>query len=131
MNRSIGLVVLNISTALYLAATGIMGFSKRGELYTAANQIFDGNLANIFAIVLSVCAVAAGVFILLRLFGTEIAITEILLVVLMIVWIVFILLIDIIPLINGKFNFVDFLRNSGAHLMVLGGMALATARFSR
>jgi hypothetical protein len=131
MNRSLGLVVLNFSTALYLLATGIMGFSKRGEFNTAANQIFNGNLVNIFAIVFSICAVAAGVFILLRLFGTQIAITEILLVILMIVWVVFIILIDIFPLVNGKFNFVDFLRDIGTHLMVLGGMSLATARFSR
>jgi hypothetical protein len=133
MNKSLGLVILNISTALYLIATGILGFSDRffkgGEIRQAANAILRGNATEVCAVILSVCAVAAGVFILLRFLGVEIAITELLLVVLMIVWIIFIILIDIVPLINGKFNFVDFLRSIGAHLMVLGGMALATERF--
>jgi hypothetical protein len=133
MNKSIGLVILNISTALYLIATGILGFSdklfKSGEIRQAANAIFRGNVADACAVILSVCAVAAGAFILLRFFGAEIGITELLLVILMIVWIIFILLIDIVPLANGKSNFVDFLRSTGSHLMVLGGMALATEHF--
>jgi hypothetical protein len=133
MNKSIGLLILNISTALYLAATGILGLSDKlfrgGEIRQAANAIFKGNIANIFAIILSLCAIAAGVFILLRLFGARIAITELLLVILMVVWIIFIIWIDILPLLNGKGNFVDFLRSIGAHLMVLGGMSLATERF--
>jgi hypothetical protein len=133
MNKSIGLVILNISTALYLIATGILGFSDRlftgGEIRQAANAIFKGNIADACAVILSVCAVAAGAFILLRFFGAGIGITELLLVILMIVWIIFILLFDIVPLVNGKTNFVDFLRSTGGHLMVLGGMALATEHF--
>jgi hypothetical protein len=133
MNKSIGLIILNISTALYLFATGVLGFSDRllggGEIRQAINAIFSGNIANILALVLSVCAIAAGVFILLRFFGATIAITELLLTILMIVWIIFIILIDIVPLIGGRFNVVDFLRNIGSHLMVLGGMALVTERF--
>jgi hypothetical protein len=133
MSKNIGLVILNISTALYLIATGILGFSDRlfkgGEIRQAAHAIFRGNVADICAVVLSLCAIAAGAFILLRFFGAEIAITELLLIVLMIVWILFILLIDILPLANGKSHFVDFLRSAGSHLMVLGGMALATEHF--
>jgi hypothetical protein len=132
MNKSLGLVILNISTALYLIATGILGFSGRfsgGEIRQAAHAIFSGREAEACAVILSVCAVAAGVFVLLRFFGIKIAITELLLVILMIVWIIFIILFDIVPLINGKFNFVDFLRSIGAHLMVLGGVALATKHF--
>jgi hypothetical protein len=132
MNKSIGLVILNISTALYLIATGILGVSSRlfksGEIRQAASALFRGDAANIFAVVLSVCAIAAGAFILLRFFGAEIAVTELLLLVLMIVWILFIILIDVLPLVKGNSNFVDFLRSIGSHLMVLGGMALATGR---
>jgi fatty acid desaturase len=134
MNKSIGLVILNVSTALYLIATGILGFSglsKDSEIRQAANAIFSGNVAEVCTVILSVCAVAAGAFILLRFFGAGIGITELLLVILMIVWITFIILIDILPLINGKDNFVDFLRSIGSHLMVLGGMALATKHFGR
>jgi hypothetical protein len=133
MNKSIGFLILNISTALYLFAIGVLGFSDKifggGEIRQAANAIFRGNVANICALILSVCAIAAGIFILLRFFGAEIAITELLLIILMIVWIIFIILIDIVPLTGGKSNFVDFLKSIGAHLMVLGGMALATEHF--
>jgi hypothetical protein len=133
MNKSFGLVILNISTALYLIATGILGISnklfKGGEIRQAAYAIFRGNAAEICAVILSVCAIAAGAFILLRFFGAEIAVTELLLIILMIVWIIFIILVDLVPLVTGKFNFVDFLRSIGAHLMVLGGMALATEHF--
>jgi hypothetical protein len=133
MNKSIGIVILNISTALYLIATGILGFSDRlfkgGEIRQAANALFSGNIAGVCALILSVCAVAAGAFILLRFFGAGIEITELLLIILMIVWIVFIILIDIAPLFKGRSNFVDFLRSIGSHLMVLGGMALATEHF--
>ncbi|AEF81092.1 hypothetical protein [Leadbettera azotonutricia] len=136
MNKSIGVFVLNIATALYLLATGIIGLAGRswkniagGEIRQAVEGIFKrGNLREILIVVLAIAAIAAAAFILLRLFGIEVAITELLLIILMIVWLVFIILIDIIPLFDGK-NFVDFLRSIGAHLMVLGGMALATEKF--
>jgi fatty acid desaturase len=127
-------MLLNISTALYLLATGIMGFSDRlfkgGEIRAAVREVFGrGDLSGVIAIVLSICAIAAGAFILLRLFGVSIPITALLLVILMIVWVIFILLIDLIPLFKGSRDFVDFLRIIASHLMVLGGMALATERF--
>jgi hypothetical protein len=136
MNKSIGLIILNISTALYLFALGVMGLPSRlsgfagGEIRQAALAIFSGNLAEICAVALSVCAIAAGVFILLRLFGAGIAVTELLLVILMILWIVFIAISDILPLVRGNSGFVEFLKALASHLMVLGGMALATNRFS-
>jgi hypothetical protein len=133
MKKSIGILIINISTALYLIATGILGFSDRlfrsGEIRRAASALFRGNTAAVCTVVLSVCAVAAGAFILMRFFGAEIAVTELLLIILMILWIIFIILIDIVPLVNGRSDFVDFLRNIGSHLMVLGGMSLATRRF--
>jgi hypothetical protein len=134
MNKSIGIVLLNIATALYLLATGIMGFSDRlfksGEIRDAVKEVFGrGDVSSAVAIILSVCAIAAGAFILLRLFGVNIPITELLLVILMIVWLVFILLTDLVPLFKGSRDFVGFLRTIASHLMVLGGMALATERF--
>jgi hypothetical protein len=122
-------MILNISTALYLFASGVLGFSGGGEIRQAVNVIFSGNVANICTLILSVCAIAAGIFILLRFFGIDIAITELLLGILMILWIVFIILIDIVPIFGGGFNFVGFLTRIAPHLMVLGSMALATERF--
>jgi hypothetical protein len=135
MNRSIGLFLLNISTALYLFTTGILGFSGKswsgeGEIRRAVTGVFRGDLAEILIVVLAVLAIAAGVFILLKLFGIEVPFTEMILIILAIVWIVFIILVDAIyPLTHGGANFIDWLRSLGAHLMVLGGITLATERF--
>jgi hypothetical protein len=137
MNRSIGVFLLNVATALYLLATGIIGLSGKslksllsgGEIRTAVSGVIKGDFAEVLIVILAICAIAAAVFILLRLFGISVPVTELVLVVLMIVWVVFIILVDCIPLFKGKANFVDFLRTFGSHLMVLGGMALATERF--
>ena len=131
MNRSIGAFILQLSVALYLFATGILGFRQVGEIRTAALAIFKpGGLTDIIVILIAVCAVAAGVLLILELFKIEFNITEVLLIILIVVWAVFILLIDIIhPISNRMPDFVDYLRGLGSHLMVLGGMICATKRF--
>jgi len=131
-SRSIGLVLLNISVAVYLFATGIMGItgSKGGEIRTAVESVFSGDFARILTIIISVLAIAAGVFILIRFFGISISITEILLIILAITWLIFILMIDIVYPINNKgINFIDWLRSFGSHVMVLSGIILGTKRF--
>jgi hypothetical protein len=57
--------------------------------------------------------------------------TEPILIVLAIAWVVIIIMIDVIHPLNsrGNVNFVDWLRIFGTHLMVLGGICLATERF--
>jgi sterol desaturase/sphingolipid hydroxylase (fatty acid hydroxylase superfamily) len=135
MNRSISVFLLNISVALYLFATGILGLSgkswfKEGEIRRAVTGIFKGDFAEILIVVLAILAIAAGVFILLKLFGIEIPLAEISLIVLAIVWLVFIILVDVIyPLNHRGANLVDWLRSIGSHLMALGGITLATERF--
>lgn len=129
------MIILQISVALYLLATGILGLSgknwfREGEIRQAVSAIFRGNVAEVVIVVLGICAVAAGILLLIDLFGIEIEITELLLIILMIVWIVFIFLIDIYYPITKKVpNFVDYLRGLGAHLMVLGGMACTSKQF--
>ena len=136
MNRSIGLFLLNIAVAIYLLATGILGLTGRkyfpdAEIRRAVTALFKGDLAEILIVVLSILAIAAGVFILMKFFGIVIPITELLLVVLAIVWVVFIIMIDIVHPLNQSrgVNFVDWLRTLGSHLMVLAGIAMATERF--
>ena len=136
MNRSIGLIVLNFAVAIYLVATGILGLTGRrffpdGEIRRAVTSLFQGDIAELLIVIFSVLALAAGAFILLKFFGIHIPITELLLVILAIFWVVFIIMIDIVYPINNQrgFNFVDWLRTLGAHLMVLGGITLATERF--
>jgi len=130
MKKSIGLILLNFAVAIYLFATGILGLTGTGgEIGQAVRGIFSGDFAKIIVVILSVIAIAAGVFILLKFFGLSIAITELLLVILAIAWLVFIILIDVVYPIGHKGDFVEWLRGLGAHLMVLGGIALATERF--
>jgi len=140
MNKSIGGFLLFLATALYLLATGLIGLLNRsnffknlvngGEIRQAVTAVFKrGNLAETIITILSILAIAAGVFLLLKFFGIDIPITELLLVVLAIVWVIFIIMIDIVyPLSKGS-NFVDWLRSLGSHLMVLGAILLATERF--
>ena len=136
MNRSLGGILLSFSVAIYLLATGILGVSGRkffpdGEIRKAVTSIFKGDLAEILIVILAILAIAAGAFILMKFFGIVIPITELILVILAIVWIVFIIMIDIAHPLNSrvKTNFVDWLRNFGAHLMVLSGIILSTERF--
>ena len=135
MNKSIGSIILNFAVAIYLLATGILGVTGRkyfpdGEIRRAVTSLFKGDLAEMLIVILAVLAIAAGVFILLKFFGIDIPITELLLVILAIVWVVFIIMIDIVHPLNRKGgNFVDWLRSLGAHLMALGGILLATERF--
>ncbi|MDR2597719.1 MAG: hypothetical protein LBC76_10435 [Treponema sp.] len=131
-SSSIGLVLLNLSVAVYLFATGIMGItgSKGGEILIAVNSIFSGDFARILMIIISVLAIAAGVFILIRFFGISISITEILLIILAITWLIFILMIDIVYPINNKgIDFIAWLRSFGSHVMVLAGIILGTRKF--
>ena len=140
MKRSIGLIVLNFSVAIYLLATGILGVSKEkslfgvtdGEIRKAVTAVFGrGDLTDILVIVIGVLAIAAGGFILLKFFGIDIPINELALVILAIVWVVFIIMIDIVTPIdsNSKFNLVDWMKTFGGHAMALGGILLATERF--
>ena len=141
MNRSIGLTVMNFAVAIYLLATGILGVTGKGSLFgklkgedeirAAVSSIFKrGDFAEVLIVVLSVLAIVAGIFIILKFFGVEIPMMEICLIVLAIVWVVFIIMIDIVaPIKSNGVNFVEWLRTLGAHLMVLAGIALATERF--
>ena len=135
MNKSIGLVLLNFAVAIYLLATGILGLSGKkffaeGEIRKAVTAIFKGDFAEILIVILAILAIAAGVFILIKFFGVDIPVTELLLVILAVVWVVFIIMIDVVaPLSSKGTNFVDWLKTFGAHLMALGGILLATERF--
>jgi len=135
MNKSIGGILLNFAVAIYLLATGILGLTGRkffpdGEIRRAVTSLFKGDFAEIVIVVIAVLAIAAGAFILIKFFGIDIPITELLLVILAIVWIVFVIMIDVVYPVNHKgTNFVDWLRSLGAHLMVLAGILLATERF--
>jgi len=134
-NRSKGLLLLNLAVALYLFATGVMGILKEAEneIGVAVDEIFKGggSVPEVLTIVLSVVAIAAGVFLIIKLFGVSISNTEMLLIILAVVWLVFILMIDIIyPLSSDlKPPFLHWLRIFGSHVMVLAAILMGTGKF--
>jgi hypothetical protein len=139
MSKSVSIsgLPLNIAVAIYLFATGILGLTGRkyfsdGEIRRAVESLSPkGNIAEMLIVILAILAIAAGVFVLLKLFSIHIPITELFLIILAIVWVVFIIMIDIVyPLNNQKTtNFVNWMIGIGTHLMVLGGICMATERF--
>ena len=140
MNR-IGAILLNVSVALYLFANGILGITKEstifsprgGEFGKMVQTIFGrGDFSDVLTIVLGVCAIAAGVFLLLALFQIEVPITDLILLVFICVWVVFIVIVDIVnPLQNNnKISFLQYLLQIAPHLMVLGALVNSTKRFS-
>jgi hypothetical protein len=144
MNK-IGCFFLNVSVALYLFANGIVGISREkilgfsfggGEFGKMIDTIFkraDGDFKNILIIVLSVCAIAAGIFLLLSFFRIEISVTDIILLVFICLWLVFIVIVDIInPFQNSnKVKFLEYLLQLTPHLMVLGALITSTRRFGK
>ena len=131
MNRSIGGFILYIATALYLLAAGLIGiFSRGGEFYVMVSSIFGGGgLATIIGIIFAVAAIAAGVLLILQLFGMEFGIIEIILIVFAILWIIFIVVFDILGLLRGHPSFLGWLSALALHLMVLGAIASGTRAF--
>jgi len=133
MNKGIGSTLLYFSVAIYLFATGIMDITlkKRGEISAAVRSLnITGDFYNVLVIVLSLCAIAAGVFILLKFFGISIEAIETLLIILAVTWAVFIFMIDIVPLFKSNtIDFVLFLKSFGYHVMALAGILLSTERF--
>ena len=130
MRGSIGILLINISVALYLAATGIMGFQGEGNIQVAVRAVFSrGDFSNILVIILSIVALAAGVLIIVRLFNANIPIIDLLLLVVAAVWIVLIIMVDIVGPINARPHFVEWLVSFSSNLIVLGGIALSTNKF--
>ncbi|MDR2941858.1 MAG: hypothetical protein LBV17_04620 [Treponema sp.] len=133
MNR-LGLFLLNIAVSLYLFANGVIGITgKRNEFYNMVATIFHGssNFNSVLTIILSVCAIVAGVFLLTTLFRNNLAITDLILLIFIVLWVIFIIIVDIIrPLSsNSAVQPLNYLTLLSAHLMVLGALLSSTRRF--
>ena len=133
MNR-IGYLLLNIATALYLFANGIMAISndRGGELVKFVDTIFiRGAFSNRFLVFISISAFMTGIFLLLPLFKIKIPIFDTGLLFYAIGWMSFIVFNDIIYPISSKANFLVPLKDLAIHLIVLGTFFTAIKRFSR
>jgi hypothetical protein len=134
MNR-LGFLLLNIAVALYLFVNGILGFSDGGEFKRIAGSIFTGDFAKMVTIILSVCAIAGALFLMLQLFKVivPIPITDLILFIFVIVWAVFVVIVNIINPVSGgfkNFEFLPYAAQLSAHLMVLGALITSTKRFA-
>jgi len=136
MNR-LGFFLLNIAVALYLFANGILGFSSanKSEFSTIVRTIFPRgwDFNNVLIIVLSACAIIAGVFLLVAVFKNDVPVINVILYIFIGLWFIFIVIVDIInPVTNGRIgDLLGFLRQLSTHCMVLGAIITSTKRFGR
>jgi len=138
--KNIGVFLLNIAAALYLFANGIVGISREkvlgisfggGEFGKMVQTIFGrGDFSDVLTIILSVCAIAAGVFLLLTLFSVKIPITDLILLIFVCLWVAFIVIVDIISPLKDGIKILDYLLQITPHVMVLGTLVIANKRFT-
>ena len=143
---SLGMLILQIALGCFLLAfgiltlqldKGILGKLQAGvtgnEVAIAVNQILKGDAANIVIILLGVCEIVSGAFLLLSLFTSLGKIASLFNLIVLIAWIVVIIVIDFMGpcgLLNGAFKnmwtFLFFLKTLAMHMLVLG--AILTVR---
>lgn len=122
--RGIGLLLLQIALALYLAVTGLSmlgsGFSiKSIQATKAVHHIFSGNLAGIVAIALGVILLLCGVVLILRMFADTHRLDRLLKFVSLIAWIAIAVIIDII---NFPGLSTEWTLNVAKDLLIIGGL---------
>jgi uncharacterized membrane protein YphA (DoxX/SURF4 family) len=142
MNRSVGLVILQISVALFLLVSGVTGLlhTSAGDLaavVTFLNKMFENqSVVTLVIIVLSVCELIAGVFLFSELFTKDLRITDIILFVFVILWVANIILVDFVGPISAGISFkslsgvLSYLSTLASHLMVLGALIMVTKKFN-
>jgi len=142
MKRSIGVVVLQISVALFLLVSGITGIirSSAGDLTAVVGFLGDlfrnDSLVGFIVVALSVCEIIAGFFLLMEIFTTDLRITDMILFIFIILWIVNIVLVDFVGPIGEGSSFrsvngvLDYLGTLSSHLMVLGALILVTRKYN-
>jgi hypothetical protein len=140
MNK-LGFFLLNIAVSLYLFVNGILGFASvyKSEYYTMVRTIFpkgwvinEWDFAYFLIIVLSVCAIIAGVLILTAVFKNDLPVINVILFIFIVLWVAFIVIVDIIsPLSSNNVELLAYLKQLSAHLMILGALFTSTRRFGR
>jgi hypothetical protein len=140
MKRSIGLTILQVAVALYLLVSGITGLlrSSAGDLAPVVNFLNEflqnSTIVTITIIVLSICEIIAGAFLLAELFTAELKLTDIIIFVFIILWVANIVLVDFLgTLTEGSVfrsvnNVLKYLSTLSSHLMVLGALITANKK---
>lgn len=135
-------IILHLAVSLFLIVSGIMTVQLDGgflgslqagisgnEIASAVRHIFSGDLANLLIIILGICELIAGVFLLLNFFMNTGKLSNLFVLIILIVWIVVIVLVDILGnggLLGGAFSslgsFLGFLKSFSGHLLVLAAL---------
>lgn len=142
MKRGIGLITLQVAVALFLLVSGVTGLlhTSAGDLAPVIgflNDLFkNASIVTIMIIVLSICEIIAGFFLLTELFTTDLRITDMILFIFIILWIANIVLVDFIgPIGSGSIfrntgSLLAYLSTLSSHLMVLGALIMVTKKFN-
>ena len=139
MSKSISGLVINIATAVYLFAAGILCFLPKGNIlkgffggpiYTGTASIFkDKDLVNVIAIILAVIAIAGAIFIIMRMLNIKVPALNLFMVILAIFWLVIVVL-NIIAVFKTKdYGFWRAMLDIAANGLVLGGILASTEQF--
>ena len=134
--KRLGFFLLNIAVSLYLFVNGILGFANvsKSEFYTMVYTIGfpwgrDFDIA--LAIVLSICAIIAGVLLLVSVFRNDVMAINVILFIFIALWVAFIIIVDIINPVLYKFEPLVYFKQLSAHLMILGALFTSTKHFGR
>jgi len=138
--KRLGFFLLNVAVFLYLFVNGILGFTNvsKSEFYTMIRTIFPrGWLINgwdfeyFLIIALSVCAIVAGVLLLMSVFKNDVRVINVMLFIFIALWVAFIVIVDIIRPLSSYNEPLAYLKQLSAHLMVLGALFTSTKHFGR
>lgn len=141
MKRSIGMTILQVAVALYLLVSGITGLlrSNAGDLAPVVNFLNDflksSTITTIMVIVISVCEIIAGFFLLSELFTTDLRLTDMIIFVFIILWVANIVLVDFLgaftegSIFRNVNSALKYLSTLSSHLMVLGALITVNKKF--
>ena len=140
--KTLGGIVLQLALALLLIVSGILTLQLNGsfwgklqvgisgnEVVSAVRSLLKGDPANVVIIVLGVCELIAGIFLLANFFVETGKISNTFIFVIIIMWLIIVALTDVMGqggLLHGAFSSVgaclSFLKNLSGHLLVLGAL---------
>jgi len=134
--KRLGFFLLNIAVSLYLFVNGVFGFANtsKSEFYTLVHTLgfpWGRDFDHALIIVLSICAVVAGVLLLVSVFRNDVLAINIILFIFIALWVAFIVIVDIIHPLSYKVEPLAFLKQLSAHLMILGALFTSTKHFGR
>ncbi|MCR5725135.1 MAG: hypothetical protein K6G80_08635 [Treponema sp.] len=126
--RGIGLLLVQIALALYLAVTGLCmlgvgGTIKSVQATRAVYEVFNGDIAKFVAIGLGIVLLLCGIVLIVRMFADMHQIDKLLKFVSLIVWVAMAVIIDVLGFSGFS---LEWVLNLSKDLLIIGGlMAIA------